>query len=190
MSFVSYRTFTFWRFMIHVPLGESQMRVSYSVNNGIEMDFFVPGRMQNMRWAAYSVSLSPSCFCRKLHAARASHFTCVRLIAQCNGFSAGVNPDDFRGPGFQSGYDPVWVDLLQKHAEEPFHVLVGGGDQLYCDAIVREPEMQDWVNTKMSERKKTYALTQEMLFAIDRFYFNHYCQTFRSGAFARANSSM
>ena len=63
MSFVFYRTFTFWRFMIHIPLGESQMRVSYSVNNGIEMDFFVPGRMQNMRWAAYSVSLSPSCFC-------------------------------------------------------------------------------------------------------------------------------
>lgn len=54
-------------------------------------------------------------------------------VVQCNGFSAGVNPDDFRGPGFQSGYDPCWVDLLSKHAEEPFHVLVGGGDQLYCD---------------------------------------------------------
>lgn len=53
---------------------------------------------------------------------------------QCNGFSAGVNPDDFRGPGFKSGYDPVWMDLLSKHAETPFHALVGGGDQLYCDS--------------------------------------------------------
>jgi hypothetical protein len=35
-----------------------------------------------------------------------------------------------------------------------------------------------------------YPLTQEMLGAIDRFYFNHYCQSFRNGAFARANSSM
>jgi hypothetical protein len=52
---------------------------------------------------------------------------------QCNGFSAGVNPDDFCGPGFQSGYDPVWIDMLSKHAEDPFHALVGGGDQLYCD---------------------------------------------------------
>ena len=52
---------------------------------------------------------------------------------QCNGFSAGVNPDDFRGPGFASGYDPVWVDLLMKHEEKPFHLLMGGGDQLYCD---------------------------------------------------------
>jgi hypothetical protein len=63
------------------------------------------GRNQNLRWAAHS----------------------------CNGFSAGVNPDTFRGPGFQSGYDPVWMDLLHRHSELPFHALVGGGDQLYCD---------------------------------------------------------
>lgn len=50
------RTFTFWRFMIHIPLGSHEMRVSYAVNNGIEMNFYVPGRDQNMRWAAYSVS--------------------------------------------------------------------------------------------------------------------------------------
>ena len=43
--------------MIHVPLGNNEMRESYSVNNGIELGFFVPGRNQNMRWAAYSVSI-------------------------------------------------------------------------------------------------------------------------------------
>ena len=112
------------------------------------------------------------------------------LPNQCNGFSAGVNPDDFRGPGFASGYDPVWSDLLMKHTEQPFHALVGGGDQLYCDAIVREPELQEWVTCSKPEKKKQFAMTEEMLFAIDRFYFNHYCQVFRSGAFARANSSM
>jgi hypothetical protein len=47
-----------------------------------------------------------------------------------------VDPDSFRGQGFQTGYDPVWVDLLAKHAEQPFHLLVGGGDQLYCDGCV------------------------------------------------------
>lgn len=101
-----------------------------------------------------------------------------------------MNPDDFRGPGFKSGYDPVWMDLLAHHAEEPFHALVGGGDQLYCDSIVREPELQDWVNQTKAEAKKAYVLTDEMRLAIDRFFFNHYCQTFRSGAFARANSTM
>jgi hypothetical protein len=119
-----------------------------------------------------------------------------------------VNPDDFRGPGFQSGYDPVWVDLLAKHAEHPFHVLVGGGDQLYCDgwvvllisrefvahslrfSVTREPELQEWLNHPKPEEKNEFPLTQEILFAMDRFYFNHYCEVFRSGAFARANSSM
>jgi hypothetical protein len=47
-----------------------------------------------------------------------------------------VDPDSFRKPGFQTGYDPVWVDLLAKHAEQPYHLLVGGGDQLYCDGCV------------------------------------------------------
>ena len=128
------------------------------------------------------------------------------VLIQCNGFSTGVNPDDFRGPGFKSGYDPVWMDLLAKHSQNHFHCMVGGGDQLYCDtcvvqkarsqqsidsfvSLMREPEMQDWVSKK-SEEKKLYPLSEEMETAIDRFFFNHYCQSFRSGAFARANCSM
>ncbi|PCH38463.1 hypothetical protein WOLCODRAFT_66563 [Wolfiporia cocos MD-104 SS10] len=155
-------TFTFWRFMIKIPLGPTEMKISYSVNRGQEMYFYVPARNQNMRWAAYS----------------------------CNGFSAGVNPNDFCGPGFRSGYDPVWTDLLAKHAEQPFHALIGGGDQLYCDGVVREPEMQEWVNMPKSNKKTHFPLSDEMRIAIDRFYFNHYCHMFRSGAFARANSSI
>ncbi|KAJ7582843.1 hypothetical protein C8J56DRAFT_1005754 [Mycena floridula] len=154
-------TYTFWRFTIHIPLGNHEMKVAYSINDGQSLEFFVPARRQNFRWASYS----------------------------CNGFSAGVNPDDFRGPGFQSGYDPCWMDLLARHAEEPFHALVGGGDQLYCDGLTREPELQEWVSMQ-GDDKKNYSLTDEISQAIDRFYFSHYCQSFRSGAFARANSSI
>ena len=50
--------------------------------------------------------------------------------------------------------------------------------------------MQEWVGHKNQKEKMSYRLSQEMLDAIDRFYFNHYCRSFRSGAFARANSSM
>ncbi|KIM80802.1 hypothetical protein PILCRDRAFT_822082 [Piloderma croceum F 1598] len=154
-------SYTFWRFAVQIPLGSTEMKISYNINHGQDLEFYVPGRNQNMRWAAHS----------------------------CNGFSAGVNPDDFRGPGFKSGYDPLWTDLLAKHAHMPFHVLVGGGDQLYCDSLVREPEMQDWVNMKPEERKVA-VLTEEISLAIDRFFFNHYCHSFRNGAFARANSTI
>ncbi|KZV99091.1 hypothetical protein EXIGLDRAFT_712467 [Exidia glandulosa HHB12029] len=155
-------SFTFWRFMLRIPLGKHDMVVQYHVNNGLPLEFHVPARGQNMRVAAYS----------------------------CNGFSSGVNPDDFRGPGFTSGYDPVWMDLLEQHSANPFHVLVGGGDQLYCDSIVREPELQPWVLEKDIALKKNVKLSDEVQHAIDRFYFSHYCTSFRTGAFARANSTM
>ncbi|KAF9264742.1 hypothetical protein L218DRAFT_862250 [Marasmius fiardii PR-910] len=155
-------TFTFWRFMIHIPLEANEMAIAYNINHGQQMQFFVPGRNQNMRWASHS----------------------------CNGFSAGVNPDDFRGPGFQSGYDPCWMDLLSKHSEHPFHAMIGGGDQIYCDSLTREPELQEWVTKTKPEERKSYPLSDEISEAIDRFFFSHYCKQFRSGAFARANSSI
>ncbi|KAJ8597901.1 hypothetical protein M405DRAFT_1808 [Rhizopogon salebrosus TDB-379] len=154
-------TFTFWRFPIQIQLGNNEICIKYSINGGMQLSFFVPARHQNIRWAAHS----------------------------CNGFSAGVNQDDFKGPGFQSGYDPMWVDLMQKHGEQPFHVLVGGGDQLYCDPLTREPEMQEWLSAK-SSLKKNFPLTPAITSCIDRFFFNHYCSSFRRGAFARANSSI
>ncbi|KAG5652343.1 hypothetical protein H0H81_005364 [Sphagnurus paluster] len=155
------RTFTFWRFLIQIPLGLHEMIITYSINAGQQLAFYVPGRSQNMRWAVHSV-----------------------------GLSAGVNQNDFCGPGFKSGYDPVWVDLLNKHAETPFHALVGGGDQLYCDGLMREPELQEWVSGMKPDEKQRYIITEEMSSAIDRFYFNHYCASFRRDPHELQQSSM
>jgi hypothetical protein len=60
----------------------------------------------------------------------------------------------------------------------------------FCSRVVLEPEMQEWLKLNKPEEKMNYPLTDEIESAIDRFHFNHYCQSFRSGAFARANSSM
>ena len=65
-------------------------------------------------------------------------------------------------------------------------MLMGGGDQLYCDSVIREPELQDWAQTTKQDRMNHH-LTDGILLAIDRFYFNHYCEVFRSGVFAKAN---
>lgn len=93
---------SFWRFKIEIKQGETEMPVSYKINNGRELTFFVPGREENFRWVGHS----------------------------CNGFSAGVDTEKFNGP------DPLWNDVLRKHSEKPIHALVGGGDQIYCDAMV------------------------------------------------------
>lgn len=96
------------------------------------------------------------------------------------------------------------MDLLARHSEEPFHLLVGGGDQLYCDGwvhnfyitlgstfcrLTREPELQEWISRMKVDEKKKYPLTDEIYSAIDRFYFNHYCQSFRRCVFMRARVS-
>ena len=99
-------SFTFTRFPIAVPLTETSVQVRYRVNRGTQLNFWVPGKNEPLRWAAHS----------------------------CNGFSAGVDPEPFYNHDkFSSGYDPVWEDLLDKHQEKPFHCMVGGGDQIYCD---------------------------------------------------------
>jgi hypothetical protein len=32
------------------------MQIKYSINHGQDLDFYVPGQNQNMRWASHSVS--------------------------------------------------------------------------------------------------------------------------------------
>lgn len=49
------------------------------------------------------------------------------MFYSCNGFSLKVDTNLFPGC--------LWNDVLRKHEESPIHVMLGGGDQLYCDSI-------------------------------------------------------
>lgn len=42
------------------------MMVAYRINNGQQLEFYVPGSSQNMRWAAHSVRSLPSDRCVEL----------------------------------------------------------------------------------------------------------------------------
>ncbi|KAG9016285.1 hypothetical protein FRB90_003509 [Tulasnella sp. 427] len=42
-------TYTFWRFLIEIPLEAHEMSVRYSINRTAKIEFFVPGANQNMR---------------------------------------------------------------------------------------------------------------------------------------------
>lgn len=84
--------------------------------------------------------------------------------------------------------DPLWRDVLRKHDAKPIHVQLGGGDQLYCDTLLHEPELRDWVDESNMSKKAKMPLTPEIKSTLDRFYFNKYCSWFRSGAFGLAMS--
>ena len=109
------------------------------------------------------------------------------MFHSCNGFSLSVNPDDFNGP------DPLWRDVLQKHAKKPFHVMIGGGDQsrfsseaptpfisltpspVYNDAVSKQTvHFRKWIAIKTPFQKSAHDFTGEMSAELEGFYLQRY----------------
>lgn len=107
------------------------------------------------------------------------------MFHSCNGFSLSVNTDEFSGP------DPMWRDVLNTHQTRPFHVMVGGGDQIYNDAVMRETTLfQDWLHLKNPMHKNNAPFTPSMQIELENFYLERYCMWFSSGLFGLANSQI
>lgn len=107
------------------------------------------------------------------------------MFHSCNGFSMSVNPDALSGP------DPLWRDVLNNHQSRPFHVMLGGGDQLYCDAVMRKTtHFQDWLMIRNPLHKHNAPFTVEMQDELEVFYLERYCMWFSQGLFGLANSQI
>ncbi|KAG6367941.1 hypothetical protein INS49_002141 [Diaporthe citri] len=107
------------------------------------------------------------------------------MFHSCNGFSVSVTPDDLSGP------DPLWRDVLNNHQSRPFHVMLGGGDQLYCDAVMRKTELfQDWLMIRNPLHKHNAPFTPDMQDELEGFYLERYCTWFSQGLFGLANSQI
>jgi len=88
-----------------------------------------------------------------------------------SGFSASVNPDDFNGP------DALWTDVLRKHKEAPWHVMLGGGDQIYCDGLPKKSMLfKAWLQINNLHHKFSTPYTAELRNEVEQFYLEHYCQ--------------
>ncbi|KAA8894830.1 hypothetical protein FN846DRAFT_785850 [Sphaerosporella brunnea] len=107
------------------------------------------------------------------------------MFHSCNGFSLSVNPDDFCGP------DPMWQDVLNKHKERPFHVMLGGGDQIYNDAVTKQTvHFREWINIKTPFQKSAHEFTGEMSQELEEFYLERYSMWFAQGMFGVANAQI
>lgn len=107
------------------------------------------------------------------------------MFHSCNGFSLSVNPDELSGP------DPMWRDVLNNHQSRPFHVMIGGGDQLYCDAVMRQTRLfQDWLVIRNPVHKHNAPFTAEMQDELEGFYLERYCMWFSQGLFGLANAQI
>ncbi|KIH94451.1 hypothetical protein SPBR_05468 [Sporothrix brasiliensis 5110] len=107
------------------------------------------------------------------------------MFYSCNGFSLSVKPDEFSGP------DPMWRDVLNNHQTQPFHVMIGGGDQLYNDAIMNQTTIfQEWLTIRNPLTKGNMPFTPEMQDEMEEFYLNRYAMWFSQGLFSLANSQI
>ncbi|KAF1353705.1 hypothetical protein BDV97DRAFT_381750 [Delphinella strobiligena] len=104
------------------------------------------------------------------------------MFHSCNGFSLSVDSNLFSGP------DPLWRDVLNRHQFRPFHVMLGGGDQIYNDAAMRDTKLfKAWLQTKNPEHKHKAEFTEEMQGELEDFYLNRYSMWFSQGLFGLAN---
>ena len=73
----------------------------------------------------------------------------------CNGFSLGSDANEYKSS--------LWLDVLTKHSQQHYHVMLGGGDQIYCDAIKLHSErLKQW--TEISNPiKKSFPLMMKLL---------------------------
>lgn len=107
------------------------------------------------------------------------------MFHSCNGFSYGVDANAFSGP------DPMWRDVLNTHQTQPFHVMLGGGDQIYNDAVQRETTIfKAWTEIRDQHRKNRQPFSEEMQRELERFYLNRYAMWFSQGLFGLANSQI
>ncbi|TVY18357.1 Uncharacterized protein LARI1_G004436 [Lachnellula arida] len=107
------------------------------------------------------------------------------MFQSCNGFSSDVNPNDFCGP------DPMWRDVLNTHQTQPIHVMLGGGDQIYNDAVMEETSiLRDWDEMKNGHRKESMPFSPELQTELESFYLNRYCMWFSQGLFGLAVSQI
>ncbi|KIW65230.1 hypothetical protein, variant [Phialophora macrospora] len=103
------------------------------------------------------------------------------MFHTCNGFSLSVNPDNFSGP------DPMWRDVLNTHQTRPFHVMIGGGDQIYNDRVMLETQhFGEWTRMRNPEHKHHAPFTHEMKEELETFYLNRYAMWFSQGLFGMA----
>ncbi|KAK3675736.1 hypothetical protein LTR78_004377 [Recurvomyces mirabilis] len=107
------------------------------------------------------------------------------MFHSCNGFSMSVDPHLFSGP------DPLWRDVMNRHQMRPFHVMLGGGDQIYNDAVMRDTELfKEWLQMKNPEHKHSAPFTHEMQEELESFYLERYCMWFSQGLFGMANAQI
>lgn len=83
------------------------------------------------------------------------------------------------------------ANLTCRHQARPFHVMIGGGDQIYNDAAMHQTTLfKEFLQIKNPQTKHEAEFTVEMQEELEDFYLNRYAMWFSQGLFGMANSQI
>lgn len=100
----------------------------------------------------------------------------------CNGFSLATDTSEYKLS--------LWLDVLRKHATNHYHVMLGGGDQIYCDAIkIHCESLKPWLETSSEHEKRSTEVSPQMQQEFDDYYLNAYLLWFGKGFWKGKNGS-
>ena len=150
----------FWSFPLDLPLLEDEASWMYSLLDS--------GRQSSETYTFYVPS--------KFHSMRI-------MFHSCNGFSVGTDEAAWSGPA-------LWNDVLRAHEENPFHVMIGGGDQIYNDGVRVTGPLKAWTDIGNPRRRRDLPLDEPLRQACDAFYFDNYVEWYSTEPFAKANSQI
>lgn len=102
------------------------------------------------------------------------------LFHSCNGFSVGTDEDAWHGPA-------LWNDVVRVHKEKPFHIMIGGGDQIYNDNVRVTGPLQEWTAISNPRKRREYQFTEDLRQRCDEHYYQNYIKWYGTEPFKHAN---
>ncbi|KAK8191643.1 hypothetical protein HDK77DRAFT_453382 [Phyllosticta capitalensis] len=157
----------FWRFAIDLPFLNYEARWQYHIPNLHPVLGEHAGHDVSTRaFAVPSVSQSMRI-----------------LFHSCNGFSVGTDVDAWSGPA-------LWNDVLRNHEQKPFHVMLGGGDQIYNDGVRVDGPLRAWTDISNPKKRQHYPFNEELREQCDEYYFKNYVRWYNTKPFSDANGQI
>lgn len=153
----------FWRFPLEVPLQDHESVWEYTIPD-----------------VHFSSGKSARTNSTKAFVVPAVTESMRIMFHSCNGFSVGTDEDAWSGPA-------LWSDVLRVHNKKPFHVMLGGGDQIYNDGVRVQGPLKPWTEISNPRKRRDYPFPEQLRSDCDKYYFDNYVRWYSTESFASAN---
>ena len=98
--------------------------------------------------------------------------------------------DEYGASVLKNGTDGMWPQLLKLHAENPYHILIQGGDQIHADNLWKEcTALAQWWSEPEPARFNM-PFSRAMADQAMDYFFNAYCTTLAKPEYAKAMASI